>query len=192
MEEGNDIDMDDINVNDPDNSDDNGEDMTEIWSAIAAKLPGRIDNEIKNYCHAHLKKRSKINTLSSTTISEMVNSSEVEVNKNDSSGIQDLLCDAPILPNMDATKGIPMSTQMPINDISSPRTDPAVETVQHIEENFSASETSDQNVLSIWEQPFSFQDMRCNAPFPEVQRGSPRRKRVAQGLAEVDGSEGSA
>ncbi|KAM2481570.1 hypothetical protein PS1_005062 [Malus domestica] len=29
------------------------------WSAIAARLPGRTDNEIKNYWHTHMKKRFK-------------------------------------------------------------------------------------------------------------------------------------
>ncbi|CAL5406416.1 unnamed protein product [Camellia sinensis] len=32
-----------------------------LWSAIAAKLPGRTDNEIKNHWHTHLKKRIKEN-----------------------------------------------------------------------------------------------------------------------------------
>ena len=30
------------------------------WSAIAAKLPGRTDNEIKNVWHTHLKKRVSV------------------------------------------------------------------------------------------------------------------------------------
>ncbi|XP_059632358.1 transcription factor MYB15-like [Cornus florida] len=37
------------------------------WSAIAARLPGRTDNEIKNVWHTHLKKKLKNNQTSSDT-----------------------------------------------------------------------------------------------------------------------------
>ncbi|KAM6572769.1 hypothetical protein CsatA_016849 [Cannabis sativa] len=44
------------------------------WSAIAAELPGRTDNEVKNYWHTNLKKRQKQNS-SSVEISQLEKSS---------------------------------------------------------------------------------------------------------------------
>ncbi|KAI7745810.1 hypothetical protein M8C21_027480 [Ambrosia artemisiifolia] len=39
------------------------------WSAIATRLPGRTDNEVKNYWHTHLKKRGIANPSDSNTSS---------------------------------------------------------------------------------------------------------------------------
>ncbi|KAL1202131.1 Transcription factor MYB13 [Cardamine amara subsp. amara] len=55
------------------------------WSAIAAKLPGRTDNEIKNVWHTHLKKRlhqnqdqdNKENFVSITTQQHCSSSTEI-------------------------------------------------------------------------------------------------------------------
>ncbi|RDX95095.1 Transcription factor MYB14, partial [Mucuna pruriens] len=40
------------------------------WSAIAAKLPGRTDNEIKNVWHTHLKKRLVMNNSDAKRVSK--------------------------------------------------------------------------------------------------------------------------
>ena len=138
------------------------------WSAIAAMLPGRTDNEIKNYWHTNLKKRFRNNwSTSSTTVSLKVQNWDVEANQNDSSGINLLHCVAASkVSNLDGSH--PMSPQLSTADLSSSSTDPAAEIDrnQTIEENVCSSETFGE-LQSFWEQPFSLEDLCMVETDPE-------------------------
>lgn len=53
------------------------------WSAIASRLPGRTDNEIKNFWHTHLKKRlEQHNDLASTTTTKKRHEMTTNVTQN--------------------------------------------------------------------------------------------------------------
>ncbi|KAJ9154163.1 hypothetical protein P3X46_027528 [Hevea brasiliensis] len=87
------------------------------WSAIAAKLPGRTDNEIKNVWHTHLKKKIKQKQDSNNqqlyvTVPKCDDLSVIDLSESDNSII-------PALPGLIGSPGhSPMSPQPSSSDLS--------------------------------------------------------------------------
>ncbi|CAD5190377.1 unnamed protein product [Musa acuminata subsp. malaccensis] len=87
------------------------------WSAIAARLPGRTDNEIKNVWHTHLKKRVKPNQT--VQESKRRSRSDVEATRSGAKAIDFQALQAATRPKLESPTPLPVSLEQSYSEISS-------------------------------------------------------------------------
>ncbi|KAJ4956874.1 hypothetical protein NE237_013657 [Protea cynaroides] len=117
------------------------------WSAIAARLPGRTDNEIKNVWHTHLKKKLKQNQLSPDTKTQLsCETSECDANTMRQS---EPMNDPTQFMKIEKQGHDPVSPQQFSSDFSPGRADSSVETSENINMDSSAIDES------LWSEALS-------------------------------------
>ncbi|MBA0632445.1 hypothetical protein Godav_001176 [Gossypium davidsonii] len=137
------------------------------WSAIAARLPQRTDNDIKNYWNTRLKKRvmgEKKNPSSATT--ETKSSMEENSSDADSSMMVDILLDYQI-PTMDYFPELAADTTISLSDC-----DLSVAVDDHYNMAMDNNLVSSENyweIENLWGQSLTMEGLDCEVMSPNSQ-----------------------
>lgn len=130
------------------------------WSAIAARLPGRTDNEIKNVWHTHLKKKLNQNNV---TIQDAKQQLKCEINVTRESELAHL--NYP--PGVEISRHIPMSPQSFSSDLSSV-TIGETNNINVKVENMDSSDNFPEIDESFWSEPQVNENSSMPSGFLEV------------------------
>lgn len=127
------------------------------WSKIAAKLPGRTDNEIKNHWHTHLKKRAKENQVSSEVKVHPSDISQCEtISRNRDSEAESVPANAPSRHILESSPLSPETSSSYFSTLSSNHQAPPPPSGinQIAEDGVASSETFDEFIGDFWTEPF--------------------------------------
>ncbi|KAL4384050.1 hypothetical protein GQ457_15G002740 [Hibiscus cannabinus] len=128
------------------------------WSAIAGRLPGRTDNEVKNYWNTHIRKRLLRNGIDPVTHAPRLDFLDL------SSFLSSALCSSQSLVNASNLLGLGLATTL----LSLKQENPEI-FLQHLPQNQQLCNNSQENQLQVQVQPSTSATVPCTYTLSQME-----------------------